>query len=108
TALHPGAPQARAQLTAMLFETDSATWPLVAGTGLSDLVASVREWTVRAEAATAALEPADSPPSADPLVVELSTGILEAVRRQVVQHHDEALLALWLDLEGAPGRDLAR
>ncbi len=108
TALHPGAPQARAQLKAMLFETDSATWPLVDGTGLSDLVASVREWTVRAEATPAALEPADSPPSADPLVVELSTGILEAVRRQVVQHHDEALLELWLDFEEATGIDMSR
>jgi hypothetical protein len=104
-ALHPGAPQARAQLKALLFETDSATWPLVDGTGLSDLVASVREWTVRADAAPA---PADAPPSADPLIVALSTGILEAVRRQIVRHPDEALLELWFDFEETTGIDMSR
>lgn len=114
-ALHPGEPQARAHLKAMLFETDSAAWPLVDGTGLPDLVASVREWT-----ALAAIEPtpvvadtADDPASmlpetADPLVVALSAAILEAVRRQAVQSRDETLLELWFDFEEATGVDMSR
>ncbi len=114
-ALHPGEPQARAHLKAMLFETDSAAWPLVDGTGLPDLVASVREWTALAAieptpvAADTADDPAPTPPeTADPLVVALSAAILEAVRRQAVQGRDEALLELWFDFEEASGVDMSR
>ncbi|HEU5128805.1 MAG TPA: hypothetical protein VFU12_12525 [Glycomyces sp.] len=118
-ALHPGEPQARAHLKAMLFETDSATWPLVDGTGLTGLVAAVREWTALAaiEPAPVAADPAADTPddpdaalpeAADPLVVALSVAILEAVRRQAVQGRDEALLELWFDFEEASGVDMSR